>query len=666
MFSLPRLSHLPLSCIALLVGKLVISGLVLISGFSWLSGDDVFRALFASVWAQRPFFFSAEFGGASPLWLPLPFWLVGSLLKIWHDLWLAPLVVNLFSMLVALFFLSRIGTLLYDRRTGLLGAALIAILPWNTWLSLSATAEPLYQGLLFAGLYHFLQWFQTEERRHLWLASSSLLLAGMTRPEGWAFAGMYSLWVLATSPSTQDSQVGWAERGAAGILACSFCPVWLGLNYASYGDPLHFLAVSRGVVSASPLQLESISLRLLQFPLILFGTSPTLTTVLLCALPWTWKRWRTETQAYQAYLAIVGGVFCLLVLAGGGGLGTTYAPQRYVLTFLSLFSPVVASFILHIHRQGNLRSWLATGVLITFFLGNFVLGFFSVDRYGHLVAAGRYLEQLWREEQLAEGDMIVAERAVRLLEGTFSTLSYLDKERLLTERAFLQLFSGHPNNFLDSDWTRNAETVSFAQAGLTALEQHKVKLIVVQSPELADKIAVRYRLVCQIGPYLFFGERGFSPPCFPPAYPDPVQITPLPLGKLYQVDRYALHPTTLPNSVLIWLRPFSPDSPPARVLIRAEGRAGIYEEILPVYVQQSEALLVFPLQAELPAGTYRLRLTLLPSIDTDNQGEESSALLQEAVLGPVTLIASKRTAVKTLLKRKRLEPEILLRLFLTF
>lgn len=663
MFSLPRLSHLPSGCIALLVGKLVISGLVLISGFTWLSGDDVFRVLFASVWAERPFFFTAEFGGASPLWLPLPFWLVGSLLKVWNDVWLVPIGVSLFFTLVGLYFVFRIGTLLYDRTTGLLSAALIGILPWHTWLSLSAVAEPLSHGFLLAGFFSFLQWLRSAERQHLWLASGSFLLAGMTRPEAWAVAGLYGLWVFVKPPSLDDQRIGWIERGCAAALAVGFCPVWLGINYIYYGSPLHFLALNQEVIQSSQSELMSTGVRLLQFPLVLLGTSPTLTLLSLCAVPWAWKR---RSEATQAYLTIIGGIFGLLLLTAANGLGTGHAPQRYMIIFLALLSPCIAAFIVSLLKYKTLHSRLTSLVLLTFFSGNVMLGFLYVDRYTYLTAAGQYLKRLWSEHYLEPGQFVAAERGLRLLDGTFPSLSYLDKERLLTERAFLQLFSGHPNNFLDGDWTRNAETVSFAQAGLTALEQHKVKLIVVQSPELADRIPARYRLVCQIGPYLFFGERGFSPPCFPPAYPDPVQITPLPLGKLYQVDRYALHPTTLPNAVLIWLRPLSPDSPPARVLIRAEGRAGIYEEILPVYVQQSEALLVFPLQAELPAGPYRLRLTLLPSIDTDNQGEESSALLQEAVLGPVTLIASKRTAVKTLLKRKRLEPEILLRLFLTF
>ena len=660
---LPRLSHLPVDCSVLLAAKLAVSGLVLISGFTWLSGDDVFRVLFASVWAQRPFFFTAEFGGASPLWLPLPFWLVGSLLKVWNDVWFVPIGVSLFFSLVGLYFVFRIGTLLYDRTTGLLSAALIGILPWHTWLSLSAVAEPLYHGFLLAAFFSFLQWLRTAERQPLWIASSSFLLAGMIRPEAWAVAGLYGLWIFVKPPSLHNQQIGWTERGGAAVLAVGFCPVWLGINYLYYGSPLHFLALNQEVIQSSQSGPMSTGIRLLQFPLVLFGTSPTLSLFLLCAVPWAWRQ---RSEITQAYLTIIGGVFGLLLLTAANGLGTGHAPQRYMIIFLALLSPCIAAFMLSLLKSKTLRSRLMYLALITFFSGNFILGFLYVDRNTYLVDAGRYLERLWSEHYLKPGHFVAAERSLHLLDGSFPTLSYLDKERLLTERAFLQLFSGHPSNFLDVDWTRNAETISFAHAGLAGLERHQVRLIVVQSPELADKIPVRYRLVCQIGPYLFFGERGFFPPCFAPTYPVPAQIQPFPLGELYQVDRYTLHPTTLPNAVLIWLRPFSPDAPPARVCIRAEGRAGSYEEILPVYVLQSEALLVFPLQTKLPAGTYRLRLTLLPSIDTDNQGEESSALLQEAVLGPVTLIASKRTAVKALLQMKRFEPQVLFRLFLTF
>ena len=133
----------------------------------------------------------------------------------------------------------------------------------------------------------------------------------------------------------------------------------------------------------------------------------------------------------------------------------------------------------------------------------------------------------------------------------------------------------------------------------------------------------------------------------------------------YYVKGYALHPRMPPRSVLIWLRPISPDVTKTKVLIRAEGKQGTFQEILPIHVLQSEALLVFPLQLELPAGRYTLNLSLVSDVNNETFDLEESNQA-EVTFGPITLIESKRMAARTLLKGKHFEPEVLLRLLLTF
>ena len=80
---------------AILVGKLALQLLLLGAGFFAVSGDDYLRALIAAEWAQDPFFAPEDFGRASILWLPLPFWTAGVSNWIVGDVWLAPIVANL-------------------------------------------------------------------------------------------------------------------------------------------------------------------------------------------------------------------------------------------------------------------------------------------------------------------------------------------------------------------------------------------------------------------------------------------------------------------------------------------------------------------------------------------------------------------------------------------
>lgn len=643
----------------LMGGKLLICGLVLFSGFTSLSGDEAGRVLLANAWAEDPSFLKLKFTEGL-VWLPAPIWLLGSLLMVWKDLWLIPMAVNLFFSLAGLYYIFRLGGTLYDRQTGLLSAALFGIIPWNTWLSLSASAQPIFHGFLLAGFYYFVRWQQSEKRRHLWLAVASLFFAGTIRPEAWGFAGFCSLWIL-IRPFSQNVRIGFIERGMAAIFSLGFCLTWLGINYVDYGNPLHFLTFNRAYIQGKLLHMESVSLRLLQFPMLLFFLSPFITSLGIWALPWAWKR---QTIEGKAYIAIIVGVFCLFSLVWGTGVGTAHSPQRFVLIFFALISPFVASLILHVLRKNRIFSGLTACVLIIFFIGNFTLNFFYVDRYEYTAKAGRYLEKLRNEKYLQEGDRVLTEFGLHYLDETYKTLSYHARENLVSESLLLQAFSGHPEIFFEREITKNRIGLS-QKFDISALNEDRLKLLVIQSPDIVHKLPNQYRLFCQKGQYLFFRKKGFVAPCDDLKYLQPMQLKTKNLIGNYYVKGYTLKPRMLPRSVLIWLRPISSDETKTKVLIRAEGKQGTFHEILPINVLQSEALLVFPLQSELPAGRYTLTLSIVSDVNTETFDLEKSNQA-EITLGPITLIKSKRVAARTLLNGKHFEPEVLLRLLLTF
>jgi hypothetical protein len=389
--------------------------------------------------------------------------------------------------------------------------------------------------------------------------------------------------------------------------------------------------------------------------------SPFITILGILALPRAWKQHAVEVKAY---IAIIVGVFCLFSLVWGTGVGTAHSPQRFVLIFFALISPFVASLIFQVLKENRIFSGLMAIVVIIFFIGNFVFNFFYVDRYEYTVKAGRYLEKLRNENYLQEGDRVLTEFGLHYLDETFKMLPYHVRDSLISESMLLQAFSGHPEIFLDREITKNC--IALSQNGdISALNEDRLKLLVIHSTDIVHKLPNQYRLFCQKGPYLFFGKKGFAPPCDDVKYPQPMQLKAKKLIGNYYVKGYALHPRMLPRSVLIWLKSVPLDKKKSKMLIRAEGKHGTFHEILPIHVLQSEALLVFPLQLELPAGRYKLNLSLASDVNNETFDLEKSNQA-EVTFGPITLIESKRVAARTLLKGKHFEPEVLLRLLLSF
>ena len=116
---------------AILLLKLIWQGVVLNHGFVSSSGDDFLRALVAYEWAKEPFFAATDFGFASVLWLPQHFWLVGAVLRIYPDLWLAPIMVSLFFAMASLFMLYQVTSYLFGEKIGLIAIILTGFLPWH-------------------------------------------------------------------------------------------------------------------------------------------------------------------------------------------------------------------------------------------------------------------------------------------------------------------------------------------------------------------------------------------------------------------------------------------------------------------------------------------------------------------------------------------------------
>ncbi len=333
--------------VTLLAGRAVWQAVLAQRGLVAASGDDFLRTLIAWDWAQSPFFMAWRYAELSWAWLPLPFWMTGSLLRLWMRPDLVPRLLSLVLSLLSLVLLWRLWVRLWNRSVAMQAVVIVATIPWHMWLAGAATAQPLFQCIVTAALL-----LATSERPLGTVgAGAAFGLGTAVRPEGWILAVLWVAW-LAFGARPR----GTFHRAVSGVAACAFPAVWGALWWREAGDP--FLLVDAGAryqelaLGGAP----SLLLRALQFPFVLFVTSPLLVAVSVVAV----ARLRSSlfARGTRAYSWLSLGFVAAMFLASALGMGTTSAPQRYALLPLVLLVP----FGVQVVRPGA-RRWAVVGLI---------------------------------------------------------------------------------------------------------------------------------------------------------------------------------------------------------------------------------------------------------------------------------------------------------------
>lgn len=643
-------------CHILLLGKLLLAGLVLAGGFVPPSGDEAGRALLGAAWERNPYFVDTDFPLLA-IWLPLHFWIIGPLLAVWKDLWLIPAAVSLTFSLVALYYVYQIGTVFFDRRTGFLAAALYGVLPWTTWMALSGASEPVYQAFTLAGLYYLVRWLQANEQSHLWLAAAGLFLAGLVRQMAWGFAGAFAVLVFFRGVyDTCDTTV--QKRLAASLLAVGSCLFWLVLNFIYFGNPIYFLTSNQTMINASGVVGQALVFKLLVFPAVMFMISPALSmTSALAVIRVMWLR--KDRTDLLVYLGVVCGGILFLLIGSSAGFGTAHSPQRFVIILFALVAPFTACYLIGLLQRRTSLSWPVGIALAIYFATNLTLNFFHVDRYTYAFETGRYINSLYADNILGQDDNVLTEFGIRIISEGVEPERAREavNEAWYQDALFFQAYSNHPERFIDGLWTlqgwENAVTGNLERR----IREQNVKLLVMRSPTLARKFLGDFDLTCRIGPYYVLTRIQDPVPCTASTYPQALLPDELAVREDLAVQRYALFPEMLPNSVFLWLLDTDAYQADSIVTICAEGETDTYCESQIIGGNPVRTPLVFPLERDLPSGHYRLYLEP-QAADPDG--------VQRTVLPDITLVTSKRDVLHEALGSEEIDVDALLRVFLVF
>ena len=167
---------------------------------------------------------------AGPSWKPLPALVVAPVALVADGaapgVWLALVRA---AALLALVLAFALGRRLAGTVAGVVAAAILALGADLYRTALLGSSEPVLIALVLAAL---LALFDDRPR----VALAALAAAGLVRPEVWPFIGLLGLWLIVREPGSRVYAV--AVSALAPV-------VWLGLDWAGSGSPLHAGEVAR-------------------------------------------------------------------------------------------------------------------------------------------------------------------------------------------------------------------------------------------------------------------------------------------------------------------------------------------------------------------------------------------------------------------------------------
>jgi Dolichyl-phosphate-mannose-protein mannosyltransferase len=341
------------SRLSVVVFKVVVSVLVLTSGFTAVSDDDFARVVLMQDFAHDP---ALDPTGTS--WLPVPFWLNGSLMMLLGTSLAAARALAFAWGLLAAVILYQAADLLFERRAATYGAMLACALPWSARLGVATVPELITAALVT----YSVATLTTTSTRDRALGAAALLVATLSRYEPWFVAAAFSLWCAIDA--RRHRRRAFALAGIAALVG----PIgWLAHNAAVHGDALHF--VTR--VSAYKKALGSDGgwlVALTGYPLGLLREEPEL-CLAVAALVIGAKLLGKPWPAGLSRVAVVCGVLLggLTAAALPGGAPTHHAGRALLCIWLcsALYVGAAAAQLHDLSRSWRLYAGLAVAFVVT-------------------------------------------------------------------------------------------------------------------------------------------------------------------------------------------------------------------------------------------------------------------------------------------------------------
>ncbi len=327
--------------VGLVALKLVVSGVLLGSGFHGVSDDDFARVVIAQGFAREP-----QLDPSGTSWLPLPFWITGLAMRLFGGTVGVAVAVAVLLGAASVVLVHRAALALTKRSDAALWSALlVAILPWSARLGASAVPElPTAACSLFA--IASLVPGATPRAR---LAGALLLLAAcLSRYEPWFLAAGFALLCLRDAAVRRE---GRAPHVLAAVVALAAPVAWSAWNAHAHGSPFHYL--DRVAAYKQAVDQGAILERATSYLLAVFRAEPELAGALAFVGVIARRELRAALPHLARPLALLAFLLLALTLSSIKGGAPTHHPERALLTlhlFLAVLTALAARLALAADR----------------------------------------------------------------------------------------------------------------------------------------------------------------------------------------------------------------------------------------------------------------------------------------------------------------------------
>ncbi len=379
-------------------------------------------------------------------WLPLQFWLNGSLMNLWPDLLRVPRAVNLLCSIGTTINFFFIGRFLFGRINGYATALLTALFPWEIWFGLSGMSESLTHFFLSLGLVFLVGWLRDEKAGLGWLVAASIgfLGATMLRYEAWFYSAVYLLLVgvVAWRRHGRWQWQKWGRLALALAPAFSFIVFWMVLSWLDprLNSPLGFARltseINQRIYGAE--NNTGLLARLFYYPQILLGLMYQLSIPAILGSLWLVVR---PVKGVRPYLALVWGELALFILTTLPYNNIAPGSARYPVSNLLLLLPVVV-YLFQLVFEARNTAWRIAGIGLFGALA-FSLAVTTLSRPLDFPDTSTRQTATWLTERWNEGYLGPDEKVVLHLPAADG-----DRANEFTRAYYaLRVLTNHPGNF---------------------------------------------------------------------------------------------------------------------------------------------------------------------------------------------------------------------------
>jgi hypothetical protein len=337
----------------------------------------------AVLWLQHPLQLPPATSGAA--WLPLHFWLLGTVLWMTKSPWMTRALSALLGATTVVILFALVSQS-FSRRAAVISAVLFTCFGFHIAFSVTTSSEAPTIFFIALGLYMWVRYFSERTPRWLLASAVSFSVASLIRFEVWLCAPVLSVMLLDFSggwKSAWSNRRAWKHALSFGFLASAGSTGWLLFSFLKWGDALHLPHQTMWLnLHFQPVH-HSMMFRLLAVPgALLISLSPLVVGLACIGLAQVIMNGSLAART----IAILVCVLCALNI--WNSVRYEISQARYTLLYSWLLFPLALEGLLWLSSRSKLSMPQMTIATVAFFL-TWQMGIIAGSRYAPPAIADR-------------------------------------------------------------------------------------------------------------------------------------------------------------------------------------------------------------------------------------------------------------------------------------